>query len=193
MNLSFKSPLFSRELNTSLHLLTNVQAENAVQASIAIKTLFPNIDEKIIEKGLSKASLPARFEIKNESKKNPLIIYDGAHTAESIRNTLKSLQEIFPNKNKHALFACSSDKDIEKIAVLFKNIFSRVSLTSPGLTRAWAKERAFHAFQNKSISFVFENDFKKAVLESLNFAKKDNALLLVIGSFYLVADVKKII
>ena len=74
--------LFKRPLHTILPLFTPVQAENAALAAAAFKYRFPDAPEALIERGLSKAWLPARFQLLSA---NPLIVIDGAHTHNSIQ------------------------------------------------------------------------------------------------------------
>uniref|UniRef100_UPI000685D831 bifunctional folylpolyglutamate synthase/dihydrofolate synthase n=1 Tax=Treponema pedis TaxID=409322 RepID=UPI000685D831 len=83
--------LFSRTINTELKLLDEVQAENAALAACTVKYLFPQIKEDIIERGLSKAWLPARFEILS---KIPPVIIDGAHTKNSIALCIKTYSKL---------------------------------------------------------------------------------------------------
>ena len=58
-----KAGLFKRPISTRLAFIDTVQAKNAALAACTVKYLIPEIDEVTIEKGLSKAWLPARFEI----------------------------------------------------------------------------------------------------------------------------------
>lgn len=74
--------LFNRPLHTILSLFTPVQAENAALAAVALKYRFPDMPESLLESGLSKAWLPARFQLLSTQ---PLIVIDGAHTHNSIQ------------------------------------------------------------------------------------------------------------
>ena len=74
-----------------------MQAQNAAMAAITIKKLFPNLDEQIIENGLSKATLPGRFEILEnipDYKNISHLILDGAHTLNSIKLTLETVEKL---------------------------------------------------------------------------------------------------
>ena len=55
MSILLESPIFDRQIKTNLSLLGSKHAENAAMAAVAIKKLFPNMDESVIEKGLAKA------------------------------------------------------------------------------------------------------------------------------------------
>ena len=190
MNVCFESPLFSRPVRTTLRMLGSAQAQNAAQAALAVKTAIPSLDEALIEKGLAKASLPARFEI--VPYRNAAVVFDGAHTVSSMQNTLSVLTALFPERSRHLLFALAADKNAEAIAGLFRGTFHSITLTKPGLTKHGDIERAAAACKNARPSFTCESDFEKAVHNAFEKAEAASAVLLVSGSFYLAADVKRI-
>ena len=86
--------LFKRPLHTILPLFTPVQAENAALAAAAFKYRFPDAPEALIERGLSKAWLPARFQLLSTK---PLIVIDGAHTHNSIRTCADTFFSLLNN------------------------------------------------------------------------------------------------
>ena len=190
MNVCFESPLFSRPVRTTLRMLGSAQAQNAAQAALAVKTAIPSLDEALIEKGLAKASLPARFEI--VPYRNAAVVFDGAHTVSSMQNTLSVLTALFPERSRHLLFALAADKNAEAIVRLFRGTFHSITLTKPGLTKHGDIERAAAACKNARLSFTCESDFEKAVHNAFEKAEAASAVLLVSGSFYLAADVKRI-
>ncbi|MFA6856362.1 MAG: folylpolyglutamate synthase/dihydrofolate synthase family protein [Treponema sp.] len=195
MHVHIESNLFTRPVDTVLQLLGSIQARNAAQAAFAVKTVFPNINESVIEKGLSKAVLPGRFEI-TYTKKYPKLNYlilDGAHTVNSIRYTIETLKKLFAGSTLHLLFACAADKDVLDIAPLFKGLFSHITLTRPGGTKHSDIEKEKSAFTGACLTFTADTDFSQAIPAALLQAENKNAVLLVTGSFYLVAEVKKYI
>lgn len=194
MNVSFESDIFNRPINTKLNLLGQMQAENAAMASIAVRKIFPNLDETIIEKGLSKAQLPGRFEIIDKVENyNGIkqLILDGAHTCRSINLTLDTLNKLYDNKKTILLFACAADKDIKDISKLFKYRFEHVFVTKPGDKKQSDINSEIEAFKNAEINFTADKNYKKMIQLAFEAADKENAILLVTGSFYLVAEVKK--
>lgn len=175
-----------------LKMLGDFQKENATLASLTIKTVFPNINEDTINVGLSKAFLPGRFEIVKVPEKFPqpfALIFDGAHTVTSIEGAIKTLTEIFSEAAHHALFACAADKDIEHIAPLFSNKFSHITLTKPG-AKSSDIEKTKHAFEKAGLTPEICENTERAFLYALEKAARENATLLVIGSFYLLSTVK---
>ncbi|MBR1537206.1 MAG: bifunctional folylpolyglutamate synthase/dihydrofolate synthase [Treponema sp.] len=204
--ISFSSKIFSRPIKAHLKMFGSFQAENAALASLAVKTAIPEISEEIIEKGLSKAKLPARFEIIKNLKgcKNiPFLILDGAHTVNSVRFTLETLDAVFSRKDCRAapcnvknftlLFACAADKDAKDIAPLFKNYFDKIFLTKPGNVKQADLALLQKAFDEAGLSYDLNEDFEMQIKKSLEYADKNHSILLVTGSFYLIAVVKSLL
>lgn len=187
MNFVFSSDLFSREIKTSLKLLGKVQAENACFASCAVKLINPNISEKNIEEGLSKAFISGRYELL-EYNGVPFVL-DGAHTPNSIRNTVETTKKIFPDWNITLLFGCASDKDIKDIIPLFDGFVSEVVITKPNFSRAIELEKLQALFNQLNIVCKVCEDSTEAIDLILHSPKTDKNLILVTGSFYLVSDV----
>lgn len=195
MNVHMESSRFNRPIDTELMLLGNVQAQNAAMAALTVKTAMPEIQESVIEEGLSKAVLPGRFEITSVEKFPGIqqLILDGAHTVNSIRFTLDTLTTLFHGSTIHLLFACAADKDVDDIAPLFNGIFRKITLTRPGAVKKADIGRAELAFNNTGLKYCADKDFRRAIVSSLKDADRAGAVLLVTGSFYLVAEVKKYI
>jgi len=194
MNIEFSSSLFSRPIKTSLKLLGEFQAYNAALASCAVKLVYPDISEEIIEQGLSDVTLQARFEVKHNPAKYPKLtdlIIDGAHTVNSVHYTMETFETIYSNRKANLLFACAADKDVKDIALYFKGKFENITLTKPGNVKSCSPEKMIDAFTSANIPFTWEDDYAKAINDALDKSAKQNEVLLVIGSFYLAAEVKK--
>ncbi|MBQ8013305.1 MAG: bifunctional folylpolyglutamate synthase/dihydrofolate synthase [Treponema sp.] len=229
MSVSFSSKIFSRSVKTTLQLLGKFQAENAALAALAVKTALPTISEEIIERGLSKAKLPARFEIlrnpsdskcdsQNESSQmqKSLIVLDGAHTVNSVTFTMETMRQVFgerksektaatfqeksspefsespaPFSHRILLFACAADKDAKDIAPLFKNQFDEIFLTKPGDVKQSDLGKLKSAFDEAGIPYDCNEDFEAQIKKALAEANVNKSILLVTGSFYLIAEVKK--
>lgn len=197
MSVSFSSKIFSRPVKTTLQLLGKFQAENAALAAIAVKTVLPTISEEVIERGLAKAKLPARFEIVQNPKgfeNIPFLVMDGAHTVNSVTFTMETMNQVFaPFSHRILLFACAADKDAKDIAPLFKNQFDEIFLTKPGDVKQSDLGKLGEAFEQAGLSYDLYEDFKIQIQKAIKKAREEEALLLVTGSFYLVAEVKKIL
>lgn len=196
MNIHFECDYFDKAIHTQIQLLGKPQFENACMAALAVKKLFPNLDEEIINRGLAKASLPGRFEILEKYKPYeniPYIILDGAHTENSIRHTLETLNELYPDSKVNLLFACAADKDIEDISILFKDKFQKIYLTKPGSVKHSNLKHTTQAFSNNGIEFESSPDYKNIIKKALEDSNMEGNILLITGSFYLIAEVNKIL
>lgn len=204
MELRLESKLFARPITTKLSLLGEYQLWNAATAALVAKTLFPQLPEEAIEKGLSQAKLPGRFEV--IQRQGIDVVLEGAHTPTSVALSLQTFRQYIKDTyatstveksldtinvgNPHLLFACAADKDVHTMAQLFSG-FGSMILTRPGGEKQSNPQLLQDAFKEAGHEFTYISDFKEAIQKALEQAKKDAAPLLVTGSFYLVAEVKK--
>lgn len=200
MEISFSSSFFKRPIRTSLKMLGKFQAENAALASLAVKIAVPEISEEIIERGLKKARLPARFEIIKNPKGFegiPFLILDGAHTVNSEKFTMETFSSVFGQKSGNSkrtlLFACAADKDAKDIAPLFKKEFDSVFLTRPGNVKQSDLSALQKAFDEAEIKYDLNEDFENQIKKALENSQREKSILLVTGSFYLISELKKFI
>jgi len=181
------------------------QVWNAALAAVAIKNRFPEITEEQIEQGLSSAKLPGRFEVAHfEIKGNPVtIVFDGAHTVNSLSFTLENFYRYFGAK-ADILFACAADKKMVEMSHLVCSsncAFSSITVTRPGKNKQSNYEGLLTAFSSSNIAQGGKSpailngnpDYLQAINEALNLAAFRKKTLLVSGSFYLVAEVKKLL
>ena len=193
--------LFKRPLHAILPLFTPVQAENAALAAAAFKYRFPDMPEALIERGLSKAWLPARFQLLSTK---PLIVIDGAHTHNSIRTCADTFFSLLDNGSAKLdnakpilVFACAADKDPAGFAPIFYDKVGYLYLTVPGAFKKGNLEKTVGAFTQ-----VFENetnvvmesseDFNAVLKKAFTQSVAENRPLLITGSFYLAAEAQRV-
>lgn len=194
MNVVLESEIFSHPLKFPLKMTGSFQAYNAFLAAAAVKLTHPKISENVIEEGLSKVQLPARFEIiKNPFNKNRDIILDGAHTVKSIGLTMDTLLKLYPDEKCSLVFACAADKDVNNIADQFRSKFESVSLTKPGSTKSADVEKMKAAFTDSEINFEYSDDYTSVIENAIKKAGEKDFNLLIAGSFYLASEVKKVL
>jgi dihydrofolate synthase/folylpolyglutamate synthase len=199
------SRYFSRPLHIQLRMPGEFQVWNAALAAIAIKSRFPEITEEQIEQGIASAKLPGRFEVAHfEIKEHPLtIVFDGAHTVNSLSFTLENFYRYF-GPGADILFACAADKKMDDMSQLVCSsncAFSSIMLTRPGENKQSNYDVLLKAFSDANIPHYGRSptilsgnpNFTQAIKDALNLASCGNKTLLVSGSFYLVAEVKKIL
>lgn len=179
MQVQLDSKMFRRPLDLNLQLLGLCQAENAASTALALKILFPDLDEAILESGLAAAKLPGRFEIRDD------LVLDGAHTPKSVQHVMATLAQVFPNQKFNLLFACLAGKDIEHIAPLFRGRFEQAFLTAPGDFREGDLPAMKAAFARNQIAYYADEDYQQVIKMALESRKPDTKLL-VVGSFHLL-------
>ena len=199
MNVEMRSPLFSRPLKARLSLLGKVQAHNAFLAAAAVRLAFPEISEDAIERGLEAATLPARFQTINldgGTSGKGLLVLDGAHTVNSIAGIMETFAAIFGDdaRPKRLLFACAADKDVGHIAPLFKKadgspVFEKIVITKLNSAKQSDPQKAAAAFKEAGLNYQLQEDYLAAIRDSIDAAKRDGAILLATGSFYLAAEI----
>ena len=175
--------------------------------------------EALIESGLSKAWLPARFQLLSIK---PLIVLDGAHTHNSIRTCADTFFSLLNNgsgapsvsdassKAKPILvFACAADKDPADFAPIFADKISYLYLTVPGAFKKGNLEKTVDAFTqvfgnetnnetnnepNNKTDVVMEasEDFNAVLKKAFQQSYAENRPLLITGSFYLAAEAQRV-
>jgi dihydrofolate synthase / folylpolyglutamate synthase len=173
-------------LNGSLaHASLLYQNKNADLAASIAKHL--KINDNIINDAIDETTLPCRFEI---IQKNPLVILDGAHNPDKIRNVVHNLKYLTYDR-LYTMFASGTTKNAcTMIKQLGKVTNEFVFTTVKGKGRAFYKPNKLalfgKTFKNKST----ESNPKKALARVLNKLKKNDALLIA-GSFYLTGELRK--
>ena len=197
------------ELNVDLKLVGDFQGLNALVSVAAAKVAIPTVSETAVRVGLEKVSLPGRFEINTSAElinypKVPYLVLDGAHTKNSIKGTIKTLEiyrtllkkqktydscltDFAKEKQPLLLFACAKNKRVEEMAEAIRGHFSKIILTKPGDFKAADLPRAKAAFHK---SETIEN-YETAIKTALDTAEKEGIGLVVTGSLYLVGEVKR--
>lgn len=175
---------FPFELN-----LGGYQSKNLKTALVTLSLLSYSIDEKIVEKALKNlrqnSGIFGRMEI---VQKNPTLILDVSHNKEGIQATIKSLK-LSENTKLTILLGASQDKAIEELITLFpKN--AEIHLCTFKNERSQTFERLHEIKKSNLIVKEVHQEVNVAIEELLPKLKRQDTLL-VIGSFFLISDVKR--
>ncbi len=181
--------------NLRSHLFGLHQAENAataIQTALILREKGFSVSEDMIRSGLRKTFWPGRFEIISES---PVIILDGAHNGASARALNRTLSLLGDRKIIFVL-GMLRDKNIDAVLSEFaKNKNSIFVLTEvPFSGRRRLSVHVLKAIAQKYMSredIYYFGNFKKAFLFSKRMAK-NNDIVCITGSLYLVASVRKL-
>ncbi len=147
------------------------QKENLALVLEVIKKIFPQIPDETIAAGLKKTCHLARFQQVREN-----LIVDACHNPGGAAALRESLDECFPDRARRFVFGCLANKDYEKMAsALFRPeddiYFYEFSHRDPG---------------GKS---VLSRRFNGKKFRSLQELPKDDALVIVCGSIYMIKDI----
>ncbi|MCL1814189.1 MAG: bifunctional folylpolyglutamate synthase/dihydrofolate synthase [Treponema sp.] len=174
-----------------MQLKGKIYAYNAALAVQAVRLAFPGIDESCIEKGLLSVTLPAHFE---KVIIDPPFIIDGAHTPLSINHCIETFCELYGNVGI-LLFGCAADKEAGLMAELLLPHFSYCIVTATGGFRASDPAAVYEAFCSvgNNISLSCISDTATAIDEVIKLSKEKELPVLACGSFYLAAEIRKIL
>ena len=157
---------------TNLALKGTCQQENLSLALTAVRHVFPNIPEEIIQEGIKKVKHPCRFQICKDN-----LIIDGSHNPNGAMALRESLDLYFPNSKRCFVFGCLRNKDYKKMMEI---LFSK------------GDEIYFYHFNNQnscSIKELQEScEFPSKIFKSLDELPQDY-LKIVCGSFYMLNEI----
>lgn len=162
---------------TNLSLKGTYQQENLALALTALKLVFPEIPQSIVDEGLKKVKHPCRFQVIEDKN----LIIDGAHNPNGITGLRESLDYYYPNKYRRFVFGCLRNKDYKKMMeILFEQ----------------GDEIYFYHFNNKNSCTVEELQtacqFPSKEFKSLTeLPQKENTMTIVCGSFYMLQEIIK--
>jgi dihydrofolate synthase/folylpolyglutamate synthase len=181
-------------LELSIPIPGEIQTLNAGLAVLAARTAFPSLSTEAIVRGLRDFGLPARFERLFEE---PEVIIDGAHTPNSVEACVKTFVSLY-GRGGILLFGCAANKDAASMARLLIPYFSRIIITTPGTFKLSFPEQVYEVFRQENgacsateLSFI--KDTTAAIQEVLALAKEVSIPVLATGSFYLAAELRKLV
>ena len=164
-----------------LSLAGDHQRENAALAAALAEKM--GVSPKSICRGLSSAVHPGRLEL---LRREPLLIYDGAHNSNGVRALCRTLDRAHI-ADLTVVFACMRDKEIAESLDLLKKYAARFLFTTvQNNPRAETPE----SLRNRAAALGVNGEAIPTLAEALELAKDENTL--VCGSLYLYADLPQI-
>lgn len=152
------------------------------------------ISETKIMKALLQTIIPCRMETFKINEKT--VIFDGAHNPQKMSALIESLKKIYPDKKLAFLFACKKEKAHEEMLSGITTIADKIYLTSfsnskqdnPNFSKdPLVLEKFLHSkgFDDCKIIDICESAIRKLL-------NKNGDILVVTGSFYLIAEIRKL-
>ena len=185
---SFRLSGLAGEYNLEIPLLGEHQLENAATAVAAAEVLATRearISPESIARGLNQVRWPGRLQV---LRREPRVIVDGAHNADSARRLVRALGEYFDFQRVFLVFGASSDKNIAGMVAELASLPGEVIVTSSRHPRAVAPAVLGSEFSKYGI--VTEEAENVAAAVELALARANPAdLICATGSLFLVAEV----
>ncbi len=194
----------AEKLEVELEFLPELEdylAEDRAIALAAVQKIFPNLDRDLAQKAMAGVNLPGRFERLTDPVRLPdvpYLLFDGAHTANSMSRVIHRMKA--EGVQGKVIFGCAQDKNADEMAkiILQSGLFSEIYLTRPGDFKASDLESVARAFRkakgkNPGPNINIRDDFRGAIVEAITAAERDRSPIVVLGSFYLVGEVKKVL
>ncbi len=165
------------------------QAENAATAIAAVEQFLGGrrIADEYLRVAIADAVSPGRLQV---ISKSALVVLDGAHNPAGIASLAKSIEENFLNPNRIGLVAMMADKDIDRAAVQFADLFPQMIVTQVTGERAMAAgDLASKIVTNGGQVLATIPDVRQALREAMEVAQNEDLALFVTGSLYLIGSV----
>lgn len=140
-----------------------------------------------IKEGLSKAKWPCRLEV---LRRNPIVLLDGAHNLQGIRQLRKSL-DLFDYERLILCIGILKDKDYVHIAEAISPIADEILITEVKSPRKLDAEILKKEMDKYNENVYIEKDINKLIKKSLELSTGKD-LILFCGSLYLVGRIKRV-
>jgi dihydrofolate synthase/folylpolyglutamate synthase len=172
-------------------MLGEVQGENAALALLVLRALFTPGDEELegVYTAFAGTRLPGRMEAIAAA---PPLICDGAHTVASLRRLLESLQHIYPARRPVVIFGAVLGKDWEGMARVLSEAASAVLISTPGTFKQSDPAALHRICLEAGIAAELRPSPEEALEEARRLAEEEQPIL-VTGSFYMAAEIRRIV
>jgi dihydrofolate synthase/folylpolyglutamate synthase len=171
-----------------LSLLGEFQAENAALAWLTLRRTRPEIPNDCYHRGFASVTLPGRMEVRGS---DPVIVLDGAHTPLAVTRLLASFRAVFPGPAV-LLFGSVSGKKPREMAGILAPAFSHVVVSTPGTFKESVPAEVAAIFRSINPQTVLEKDPAAALRRARDLSGGGRPIL-VTGSFYMVAEIRKML
>ncbi|MFA7421683.1 MAG: folylpolyglutamate synthase/dihydrofolate synthase family protein [Melioribacteraceae bacterium] len=171
-------------------LLGDHQLMNAALAIKAVSETIENIKPLMVSRGIQKvlqnSKIEGRYEVFNDY---PRIIFDSAHNPEGVGVFVEQFKKEYRNyEEKILIFGAMKDKSIGSMLSCLLPFFDQIIVTSIQDERAANPEEIKVLVDNPKIKAVDLDSAFKYLSDFLKTPK--NACLVVLGSMYLLGEIK---
>ena len=136
--------------------------------------------------GLAEVRWHGRFEV---LKKEPLIIYDGAHNPDGIRCAADSIRRYFSDRKVVLLIGVMADKEYSLYADMLGELAECAFAVKPDNPRSLDSEKLAEALTAKGLNTTAYEVLSDGVKAAYNYAKEHDLPLIALGSLYMYREV----
>ena len=167
------------------HQAVNACVATGLAAAAAREGAY-HVDGNAVRGGLSSARWPGRFET---IMRDPLIILDGAHNADSAAQLARAVRQFLPGKKVSVIIGVSRDKDLRGICRNLLPVAGEFIATAADNPRAFSPNEVAACIAKEDLSKPVE--MSSSVREALKLALgKRRGCFLVTGSIFVVGEAR---
>lgn len=163
------------------------QPENVAIALAMLDAAGVDVPEAALREGVSRARLPGRFELRSVG--GDRVILDGAHNAEAAQVLADTFIEHCPGETAVLLTGMLEGHDPVAFYQRLSGCFSEAHVSPIDFHRALPPKEVKQALEKLEIPSESYQSVEEAVSAALDSARRQQAVLLVAGSFYLLGEV----
>lgn len=171
-------------------LLGEHQLENAATAVAALDLIVDKgypISKESVAAGLAAVCWPGRLEV---LRQHPLVVADGAHSADAARRLRSAIQHYFPAQRVITVIGLSADKDALAMASELAPLSAQVMVTRSRHPRAADVGTVTRAFSEAGATAEERATVAEAVKAALTEAGAGD-LVCITGSLFVVAEARE--
>ena len=170
-----------------LNTWAEYQVFNAGLAALALRVLFPDLEDRLICQGLSSMYWEGRME-----ELRPRFFVDGAHNPGAVRKICGMLKE--SDRSWRLLFAVCSDKSYSEMIRMLADIpFRGIYITAISGYRAAKTELIEKEFRRYTDGVLHSFSSVKEAVNQMLLDQKDDEYCLCLGSLYLVGEIRQML
>lgn len=181
-----------RGINIGVPLGGTYQFQNVVNAINCVEILKNsglNISYRALRDGLAKVTHHGRFEILRQ--KDPVIIFDGSHNPDGIRQMSRCIDEYFHGQKIVLFIGVMADKEYGLYGDILGNYTECAFTVTPDNPRSLDCRILAESLKSKNIDADFRDDFETGVRDAFLYAKQRKLPLIALGSLYMYSDFVK--
>jgi dihydrofolate synthase/folylpolyglutamate synthase len=144
-----------------------------------------DISDEAVRSGLAQTRWHGRFELLRE---DPVVIFDGAHNPDGIRQAAASIRHCFGGGKIALLIGVMADKDYGLYPKLLGQYVRSAFTVKPDNPRALGSDRLADVFTKDGIPARCFTDLREGVKAAYSFAKKNGIPLVALGSLYMYRE-----